>query len=193
MTYIQEHMTAALRCHILERKSDTHFVMRRPETGTYLLHVAEVGNHIVLTGDLTIGGPHGCVSAGGYGLNWFSGRKSEEYLCEKFLTHKWQWEAAAEELRNWVEGDAAWLAKEEDREPLRRILDWDQGSGFHWDYDVPTAHELYEALREIEPCYVDDGVPGKDYPRADAGWLCAAQQKFAELFAKSFPLEPLSH
>lgn len=181
MSYIQPHMTEALAGHVLEQRGDHHYVIRRPGTGCYFLNIADVGGRIVLTGDLTIGGPHGCVSAGGYGIDWFSGAKSEGYLCSKFLAKEWQWEAAAETLHDWL-GNGT-IEEPEHVERIKAILNWEKSIDFVWKYDAPEPIELYEELAELGEGYVDDGVPGYDYPRAAAGWLCAVNQKFAELMA----------
>lgn len=179
MSYIQSHMLDSLKDHVLLQREDNpnHFVMRRTGSGFYLTHVIFAGGHIIITGDLTIGGPHGCISAGGYGLEWFSAVKSEGYLCSKFLTKTWQWEAAEEHLR-WLLSDPDRTA--EHRDQLEALLNRTE---HEWDYGAPSERECYEALSEISFGYVDDGCPGYDYPRADAGWLCAVNVKFAELYA----------
>lgn len=182
MSYIQPHMRESLAAHVLEKESDSHVILRRPGRWDYLLHVAEIGRHIVLTGDLTIGGPHGCVSAGGYGLEWFSSPKSEMYLCEKFLQKEWQWEVAQEQLRSWLAHPEDYNPPAAHRAAIQCMLD----GRCYWTHDEPNEFEFHEALYELSPeYYVTESPPGYDYPRADAGWLCAAQQKFAALMQAS--------
>jgi len=188
MTYVKDFMTQALEHHILDKVSDTHYIMRKPDTGNYLVHVAEVGRHIVLTGDLQIGGLHGCVSAGGYTLNWFSKELSEDYLCSKFLSKEWQWEVAAETLQDWLDSPLVdtTIEEHEHRARIQAILDADTNpTGFYWDYDVPSQHELYRELEDMYPGYIDDGVPGYDWPRTDAGWLVAVNRRFTELMKEN--------
>ena len=182
MNYIKEHMKRSLEHHVLERIGDKHWFMRRPKTISYSINIANVGNHIVLVGDLTIGGPHGCVSAGGYGLEWFSSVNSQDYLCSKFLAKAWQWEVAQEQIEDWIANSEAYTVSDEDIAKLRSLLDRD---AFDWEHGEPTAHELFTALNEIDYSYVDDGIPGHDYDRADAGWLCAVNEKFAELMNRN--------
>jgi len=174
VNYIEPHMTKALADHVLERIDDNHMLLRRPGTGMYSLNIAQVAAHLVLVGDLTIGGPHGCVSTGGYDFAWFS-RAAGTYLCSKFLAKEWQWEVAKQYIQEWIADDDT---PPSERDALQSILVnecWEYGS-------EPMEHELYERLYEIDQSYIDDGLPGRDYNLADAGWLCAAQQRFAELY-----------
>lgn len=53
---------------------------------------------IVILGDLRPG-DNGVISDLGYGLDWFSGKLSERYLCEKFLQQGWHHEVAHERLK----------------------------------------------------------------------------------------------
>ncbi len=49
-----------------------------------------------------------------------------------------------------------------------------------WEYDTPNITEFYEFMSDE---LGDDGtdLPGYDYPRGQAGWRCAVQQRYAEL------------
>ena len=82
-------------------------------------------------------------------------------------------------LADWLKEPEDWLV-DDHQEEIRELI----SGGHYWKYDVPSQVELYEALNELSPCYVDDGVPGVGYPLHDAGWLCAAQQRFVELYAE---------
>lgn len=56
------------------------------------------------------------------------------------------------------------------------VLIRDLEDGYCW------AEKFAEDLREFDPHGVDDGIPGYGYPPSEAGWLCAIQQKFRELY-----------
>ena len=53
-----------------------------------------------------------------------------------------------------------------------------------WKYGESTLAEFYEAMIDMG----HDGceLPGYDYPQVEAGWLCAIQQRFRELWVKKF-------
>jgi hypothetical protein len=156
-TYIEPHMTEALARHELTELPSTeqlrHFRLARPGTGNLSLNIVFGPFGIVLAGDLTIGGPHGCVGGCGKSVGWFAGQLSEGYLCEKFFRRQWQAEAAVETL-------AVIIGELEDG-----------------TMGVEGMHDAF-----IEAGFATDELPGMDYPRADAGWLCAVQKRFAELF-----------
>jgi len=172
-------MTKSLSKHSLE--FDEKFVrMGRPNTCVYSVYIAIVANRICITGDVCLGAnDQGIVSCPGYGLDWFGEKLSEGYLCEKFLRLEWQWDAAIESLQWQIK-----MAKEEERDPdewwvthaneIEKFIESPD-----WKYDIPTIHEFYEFMTSLG----DDGseLPGYDYPRIQAGWLCAIQQRYAEL------------
>ena len=108
MTSVEPHMRESLKSHILEQLLDTEkfkaFKMKRPGSGrsmsTQILFTPE---GIVISGDLCPrGGTRGVISDLGYGLDWFSGRLSEDYLCEKFLVVGWHRALAEEELTQMI-------------------------------------------------------------------------------------------
>lgn len=237
MSYIKQHMRRALDgFELTEYPAGERvrlFVMKHPEHGNHRLQLTFTPYGIALQGDMCLG-HNGVCSRGGYGVEWFSALKSEEYLCEKFLKKVWQWEAAVETLLDWIspeqrgdmplshvrkiaaiiradlDSDApisewfsdlpAWLAAQSHARKIAAIsgqpVDEDEEDDsfdcdtFYFDYDAATSHELYEALFELSQGYVDDGVPGMDYYRPDAGWLNAAHQKFCELFVGRKIVEP---
>ena len=185
MSYIKPDMKDSLKDHVLERVLDTEkfqsFYMKRPGQGrmmsTLLVFTPE---GIVIMGDLCPSG-HGAISVYGKGIKWFIGTLSEGYLCEKFLQRVWQRDAAVEGLKEEVKAEAQEAEENPDDQdakklPWKKILEeWtacgDEGSeqdlyGLMWKHDLDTS----------------DGAPGYDYPRSDAGWLCAIQQRFAELY-----------
>lgn len=177
MSYIEQHMVEALSEHKLTG-GPMHYVMKKPGTGCYRVDLVFVAARIVVTGDIGLGAnQHGVVSSPGYEVGWFSGTLSEGYLCEKFLAKEWQWEAAAEQIADWVENPDDYETNPEHVALLRKLLE----PGYCWNQDKPMMYEVYDSLFEIGQGYIDDGIPGMDYPRAEAGWLCAIQQRFAAL------------
>lgn len=179
MELVKDYHRKALADHVLIRKSDMHFVMRRPDSSFYSINIAEVGGHLVLVGDLTIGGPHGCVSAGGYGFGWFSGVKSIDYLCSKFLKQTWEWEYALEYFPDWIANAEDYGYTDEQVDLLKEFL----SGSYLWPWGTPTSHDFYNALDDAG-FDMSDGVPGYGYPIADAGWLGAVNEKFSELYTK---------
>jgi hypothetical protein len=123
---------------------------------------------IAIMGDLT---PqlHGSVSVYGYGIGWFSKHLSEGYLCEKFLRERFVPELAEKELRD-PEG---YWREELSPEVSDRIADDLCDHGQEWLYE-----ELLDAGVDCS-----DGIPGFGYDPAEAGWLCAIQQRFSELYS----------
>ena len=250
MTIVDLHMRESLEGHILEQVLDTQrfkaFKMKRPGSGrsmsTQILFTPE---GIVISGDLCPRpGTRGVVSDLGYGLDWFSGRLSEGYLCEKFLQTGWHRELAEEELKrmvkaiargeydsySWTDGlEAAADERHENHDELvlsRKRLKELKASN---DEEKPvlirdTEEEIVDLRKELATLRekvvklrkeltdkIDDllyktagsndldvmgfhdgwreinaeseDTPGWGYPPADGAWLCAIQQRFAELYA----------
>ena len=95
-----------LKAHVLEQVLDQPgwqaFYLRRPGGGrmmsTLFIFCPE---GIILTGDLAPARRgRGATSCYGYGLEWFAGRLSESYLCEKFLEEGWHADLAQEDLKD---------------------------------------------------------------------------------------------
>ncbi|MHC4093109.1 MAG: hypothetical protein ACYSVY_23035 [Planctomycetota bacterium] len=176
MSYIKQHMREDLKDHVLEEipagDQLRMFLMRKPGTRIHLVQLIFSPNGIILAGDLTIGGVHGCVSSPGYDVAWFGTKKSERYLCEKFLVNQSEWDrdACLEGIRYWYEDDDEGPPPE-----VQEILDEQP------PYLADNPDAMYDALARAG-VDLGDGVPGFDYPRADAGWLCAVQERFAELY-----------
>jgi hypothetical protein len=134
---------------------------------------------IVIQGDLT---PchNGVISCGGYGLSWFAGRLSEDYLCEKFLRKEFVPELAErrfkEDLLRWrrerSKDSKYGVSKEEARSA------WDAIEGMRDEMDPRGFYDLYyDTFKDTPEC-------GYGYNPGDAGWLCAIQQRFAALYAE---------
>jgi hypothetical protein len=186
MTYVTNQMRKELSNHRLRRiqKGEiTAFYLEDPKQGrmmsTLILFTPE---GIALMGDLTPG-RHAAVSSFGYDRRWFANKSSEDYLCEKFLDRKYLPDKAVKEL---LDPDGGWR-------------DWDIGS-IDEDDQKPTRYmERLQSLDEIaDDCLnhdyewldeqlsdigfeVDEPV-GWGYDQNEAGWLCAIQQRFRELY-----------
>ena len=181
-SYVEDHMKKSLSEHSLDIDKKDIVRMGRPNTCVYSAYIAIVANRICITGDVCLGAnDQGIVSSPGYGLGWFSGHLSESYLCEKFLRQEWQWDAAVESIQWQIRmateeaesslGESWWL------ERVDKLQKFIASPG--WKYDVPTGEEFYEFMTDLG----SDGceLPGYDYPRIQAGWLCAIQQRYVEL------------
>lgn len=223
MSYVETHMRESLKDHVLEQVLDAEkfkaFYLKRPGNGrmcsTMVLFTPE---GIALMGDLT---PehNGTVSCYGYGLDWFVGNLSEDYLCEKFLAKGWHADLAQDELldlaKEILEGKHEdsfheTRAIEKAREERDALLEQEGTEG--WGERVSRAksrlnslrmdlsrkmkdlvgsledgsmegNEFAEEWRELMEWEDSEGTPGWGYKPSEAGWLCAIQQKFAELYS----------
>lgn len=99
-----------LKDHILEQVLDAEkfkaFYLKNPKYGrmdSCLIMFTPEG--IGILGDLCPGNDsrNSGVHAYGYGLEWFVGRLSWSYLCEKFLCKEWNAEVAADDCRRRAE------------------------------------------------------------------------------------------
>lgn len=181
-SYVTERMRKALANHRLELVQEgpvTAYYLKDPTEGrmmsTLLLFSPE---GIVLQGDLT---PerNGSVSCYGYGIGWFGSRNSEDYLCEKFLAKTFVQEAAIAELKDpescWRDSGGVETADLVERMArLDEIIEDLEQDGHDAEW---LSSELSDA-----GYMVDDGPPGITYEPSEAGWLCAIQQRFAELY-----------
>lgn len=188
MTYIQPHMRECLKAHILEPLETGEkvqaFYLKKPGQGramsTLILFTPE---GIVLQGDLTPG-QNGNVSTIGYGLNWFRGELCGSYLCEKFLTKCYVPELVtdkllAEILRQRREGEL-------DQEKAREC--WDEVE-CEFEFDFSNPSDTYKFWTEELGNDDGDGCPGFGYRPGEAGWLCAIQERFAELYNAANPAQ----
>lgn len=164
------------------------FRLGRPSTSIHAMYLLFTPVGIVLTGD-TILSEHngrGIVSDPGYNLGWFGSKKSEHYLCEKFFRRQeWEFKDCLAQLREWAglgEDEPYFVDDPEKRIAFRKLVLEIEANGFgEWE----SADKIYDAMAQID-CHdlLDEGVPGYDYPRQEAGWLCAIQQRFATLCAE---------
>jgi hypothetical protein len=180
-SYVTEQMRKSLENHVLELiqyGAVTAYYLKDPAHGRMMSTLVTFSPEgITISGDLT---PNrsGLVSAYGYGIGWFGSDKSEGYLCEKFLDKQYVHEAAQDELRDadshWRQIDGA-LPTAEEKEQLERLDEI---------IEALDEHDAEWLISELEDAgyVVDDGPPGYTYEPHEAGWLCAIQQRFAELY-----------
>lgn len=183
-SYATDYMKKELSEHVLTMDGNIHSI-GKPDTNIYSAYIAEVANSLCITGDICLGAnQHGIVSSPGYQFGWFASHLSECYLCEKFLFQEWQWDAAVEGMQWQIQvetkdGEGWWLEHADQLEEFIKSPDW--------KYETPRVEEFYEFMSEIDHCQVarspHDCVEmlGYDYPRSQAGWLCAIQQRYSEL------------
>lgn len=202
MRYLQPHMTEELKDHALEILPATellwHARLSRP-TGHprgqhYWVHLMWTPIGIVIGGDLLGRGVIARIGLkGGYGPDWFGAKLDEHYLCSKFMAEVWQRDAAIRWCR-----DHAKLVRDGELDSSKPFVNpanlafWretrfkaflalaDQLEGL----EVETMEEFRTALRKLEYDTSGDIPPGVDFPLVEAGWLCAIQRKFAELWPK---------
>ena len=184
-SYIDNFMRAQMAKHQLEEVdagSVPMFWLREPGVGHYRLLVTDLpGVGVTLVGDLTIGtGPGGAVVAYGYNLDWFTSKLDEGYLCEKFLREEWSIEAAELDIKQRIRDCRA-----DDHRGFGNpgeARKWVQVARAIRGGDIWGQEGLRDALHDAGFDLGCDYWPGEGYRRASAGWLCAAQQRFRELW-----------
>lgn len=151
----------------------------------------KVPGYIVVMGDLCPGA-NGVVSNIGYGVGWFAARKSEGYLCEKFLRKVWVPELALAALRQalqderdaFVDADRAEVERITKRvEALEEAIE-EAGEDASGDV-VAESTPFYEAWTDIYDDSPED--QGYGYDPKDAALLVAIQETFARLYAAAHP------
>lgn len=186
MSYVQDYMKEDLKDHVFIpllgcNRPGTQVqggYLQRPGTSrmmsTLILFTPE---GIALMGDLT---PerNGSISACGYGEQWFKGQLSEGYLCEKFLDKKFSPKRALASLRREIldarrEGT---LTNKEARDAWGNVDGW--GDEF---FTVQDYENLYFNVFENHP----QEAP-MDYDEGEAGWLCAIQQRYHQIYTPEF-------
>jgi hypothetical protein len=190
MSFVTAEMKRSLENHVLEEALPfghgfLAYYMKEPEQGRMMSTLfVFTPEGIVIMGDLCPGGPgnRGSISNYNYGLGWFSRKQSEYYLCEKFLSREWQSVVAARFVREHM-GE---IKMEKDSESLERLNDWqdllDQLDGGEMGSD-----QFHDALQDLDYEHDEEGY---EYHLQTAGWLCALQQRFVELYAKLHPTQP---
>jgi hypothetical protein len=181
--------------------------MRRPNDSAFRVQVSFSPEGIAIQGDIGFGPNQGGICSDmGYGLNWFGCKKSESYLCEKFLREIWQPRVAKRDI-----ADRLKQAREDFEKAVPVIIEEyiDLYGGEVDEAEVrsdPTEWGLDDEHKEVEgwkalyswseedgPArlaelgsehfedFWDYGI-GQDFPISDAAWLCAVQQRFVELY-----------
>jgi hypothetical protein len=207
MTYVDPHMVQALSRHVLTVFLDTEQVrvyrMARPNDSAFRVQITCTPEGIAIQGDIGLGpNQHGICSPPGYGPGWFGRRQSEGYLCSKFLAKTWQRRVVTTDLARWLDDARNELRDTIDREVQCRpdetreeiladtdfndvegtVRSWEEIQAA-WNEDETSEGELYEIGSEHFTDFWDYSI-GTDYPLADAGWLCAIQRRFAELYTE---------
>jgi hypothetical protein len=178
-SYVTESMKDTFKDHTLVLNADTDHVkawyLKSPEHGRLMsCLIVFTDEGIAIMGDL-VPTQNGVISSYGYGVQWFTGHLSEDYLCEKFLAKEFVPELAEQSFKESLlyarrQGD---LDKEESREA------WDKIESLHDELGPDRFYALYWDTFDDSP-----DTCGYDYNPGDAGWLCAIQQKFSELYSK---------
>ncbi len=202
-------MRSALAAHVLSvvaNGPDVTIYRLGPDRDTGMGVTRLVFTHkprqIVITGDLHPGVDNGVVGTAGYGAGWFSQQLSEDYLCEKFLRRG----HVPEKAREWMIDHALQLLDEsrvsseqiaeQDFESPQSVMNADDAERFTkidealeaiedaWhEYTADVARSA-EAFYEFYCDVTNDSPDGENigYDPSEAGWLCAIQQRFAEIF-----------
>ncbi len=180
-TYVESEMVQDLKNHVLEKILDTDkfqaFRMKDPGQGRSMSTlITFTPEGIVIQGDLTPG-RNGNVSCRGYGVGWFRGRLSEDYLAEKFLEKDWYAEVAATWLRRHLKeiADGIETAKPEAVKMIQALASRCEDGDLYIESFREDWEEIYED-------WDWESTPGFGYKPDEHAWLCVIQRKFAELY-----------
>jgi len=166
------------------------FRMRQPGMGrmqSCLIIFCEEG--IVICGDYCPE-QNGVISNLGYGLEWFSTPKGEEYLCEKFLRTEFSPKACREAVVDRVK-DIEESLRDHGSERLEKTLgvykealQEDDGESVEQMY-FGTEDRFYNLVGKANDwdSMLGDGAR-HDYNPRSAEVLCAIQQRFVEEYAR---------
>jgi hypothetical protein len=187
MSFVTPAMKEALKGHVLEEALPfghgfLAYYMRDPNQGRMMSTLfVFTPEGIVIMGDLCPGGPgnRGSISNYNYGIGWFSRHQSEYYLCEKFLSKEWQSVVAARFVREHI-----WQLKlNKDAEELKQMGEWEDLLN-RLECSEMGADHFHDALQDLGYEHEDEGY---EYHLQTAGWLCALQQRFVDLYAALKP------
>lgn len=153
---------------VTESEKIKAYYIKKPGTRTMSTLLVFTPEGIALMGDLT---PtrHGTVSCLGYGLNWFTGQLSSDYLCSKFLEEDYLPELGRRRILEGIleQRREKRLSQERARE-LWNACPEEPGPEEYWNF---LADNLY----------IPDETP-MDYRPEESSWLCAIQERFRELY-----------
>jgi hypothetical protein len=163
---------------IFERAFSGHILTVELDTPSYKAYMLRESPSSRLNGVLILFTPEGILITGDhapktngciksfYGLEWFSGELSEDYLAGKFLEKALQKELVPEELRALAHGTDA-------RTELLRVADEVESGSL-------DGADLYQALQEI---YHEHGLSiGFGHAPQERAKLGVIQRKFRELY-----------
>jgi hypothetical protein len=149
-----------------------------------------VAERIIVTGDLCPNDNQGCASNIGYGLGWFAGKSSGQYLCSKFLRTTWVPEVARAALRDRLaeeEKEADESGSMCDRADaktraakLAEAIENVEENGDSIDDPTRSAEAFYELWTDVYQDGPED--TGFDYDPRSAALLIAIQEAFARLY-----------
>lgn len=149
------------------------FRMGKPDTVHMSTNVVFVKGRIIIFGDFE---PNfGIVSRlGSYGVGWFGGNLSPDYLAEKFLHESFHGDRAVLES----------LDRQDDLDPEMQEEQnwwdfWDQVSESESSELTPQVIHEMAWEHELE---LDDACPGYGYKMREHAALIAIQQRFKELW-----------
>lgn len=186
-SFVEDYMRDQMAKHRLEKVESGDvpmFWLREPGKFTYSLLISDLPvMGLVLVGDLQLGsGAGGPVMAAGYHLDWFAEKLGEGYLCSKFLQEEWSIDEAERGVRRRIKdlrADAHRIGA--DRDEIRK---WIRIARSIKASHIEDSRGLADALYDEGFDLACDHWPGHGYNRGSAGWLCAAQQRFHELWVE---------
>lgn len=165
--------------HYLVNRSDCMFYLKRDDGRMMSTLLVFTPENIIITGDYCPDHP-GVISAFGYGLKWFIGDLSEDYLAEKFLKKKW----CADNARWWVEEEIRYQVEEEGEDiqapstvRLETLLELKEQNYYDNEFEFFSIWKDY-----AQDC---DDHPGYTYLKHEVEMLASIQKKFAQLYKES--------
>ena len=126
---------------------------------------------------------HGVCSDPGYGEGWFSEKKSDSYLAEKFLETGWHPELAIEEMRSpdwWGRESLVEQGKEDQLPKINELCERLESGDLS---SKEMGARLYDELDDMGLDVWED-LPGCGYDPRQLGMLVAIHRKFVELKAE---------
>lgn len=186
---LEEHGAEPVRVLILRAPSGGHM----GSTTIVFTGGGAVAEYIAILGDLCPG-TNGVISDFGYGVGWLAGRKSDGYLCEKFLRKEFIPEVARDALLDMLDEERKSLVEDGlDADELatarKRISALTEAVESTDDCLDESPARSSEALYEFFAEELDDSPSsiGMSYQARDAALLIAIQEAFARLYALGHP------
>lgn len=169
-----DRFVKSLKNHSLVCELDTElykaYYMHNPLQGRIMsCRIIFSPEGICISGDFSPT-PNGACSNIGYGLQWFSGDLSDDYLAEKFLIKQFVREYAITELEN-ISKD---IIDNNNRNKLIHIIQ-------NLENNTYDQNGLYMALVDGLEWILEDRVPGYNYDIYQQASLVAIQKTFSSL------------